>query len=77
MVGGFGDNTTKSLTYANLFKKRTEAYCKDVPSSSKQLNNGRSCKNNWQCLSQNCGSDGVCHGMNAGEFCNNHADCDA
>ena len=63
------------LSTSQLANKKTEAYCTSVGSYKQKLNNGRSCKNSWQCISQNCQS-GVCKGLSEGEHCSAHYDCD-
>ena len=40
------------------------------------LNNGRSCTSHNQCYSRNC-LNSRCKGLELGEYCSKHADCDA
>jgi len=40
------------------------------------LNNGRSCTNHNQCFSKNC-LNSRCKGLELGEYCSKHADCEA
>lgn len=68
---------------SQLFKKKTKVMCNSFNSFKKRLNNGRTCQQHSQCVSYNCvrGNDPnepkKCRGRTDGEYCNNHADCDA
>jgi len=50
-----GEITTGEVEDHSILKnKKTEAYCKEVDAMQTDLNNGRSCKNSWECVSQVC-----------------------
>ena len=46
-----------------------------MESFKQSLNNGRPCKNHWQCKTQNC-EDGYCRGLKYGDRCSHHMDCE-
>ena len=61
---------------SQLMNRRTEAYCRETTSFEGMLNNGRSCKNSYQCKSKIC-TNGKCDGLYKGQTCNHHENCDA
>ena len=64
------NTSTNNTSYASLYRKRTMGRCREVSNFAQNLNNGRTCQFPWQCKSQNCGSDGICHGVRQGSACN-------
>lgn len=59
-----------------VHKKKTTAMCREAVTVMVSLNNGRSCSNHNQCVSKNC-LNGRCKGLELGEYCHQHSDCDA
>lgn len=57
-----------------VYNKKTRAECRLASSKAVRLNNGRSCTSHSQCYSKIC-QDGVCKGLDRGEYCHTHADC--
>ena len=54
----------------------TEVNCVPNTFYAQNLNNGRSCTDSSQCVSRNC-NNGICQGLELGEYCTQHADCHA
>lgn len=58
-----------------LNQKKVTGMCREAASIDVALNNGRSCSSHAQCYSKYC-LNGACKGLDVGEYCNKHADCD-
>ena len=62
-----------------VYGRKTEVQCRDKNDLLEtDLNNGRSCLENYQCRSRNCDWDtGICRGLQVNDTCSIHSDCDA
>ena len=65
---------------SDVYLKRTKATCLSASSFVQNLQNGRQCNNDNQCYSKHCVYDSItatnrCSGLNYGQYCHNHADC--
>lgn len=74
--GSKGFETSGTVADSELNHKQTVAYCRELSSFARNLNNGRSCSSPWECVSMNC-HQGTCKGLDSGEFCHEHSDCSA
>ena len=59
---------------SQFYRKKTQAFCREVGSLNQNLNNGRSCQSSFQCNTGVC-KDGECRGLQIGANCHSHIDC--
>eukprot|EP00347_Sterkiella_histriomuscorum_P014331 403361280 len=66
---------SKDASSSQVNGQKTIGYCRKISIMNTNLNNGRQCSYDNQCLSMRCVS-GYCKGKTAGENCAQHSDCD-
>ena len=54
--------------------RKVKEYCVSVTAYGSQMNPGRDCGSDHQCLSQKC-KEGQCWGLDENENCHQHSDC--
>eukprot|EP00347_Sterkiella_histriomuscorum_P002242 403368927 len=68
--------TSGSSSLSSIPNKYTTAYCVNVDAYRQNLNNGRKCKEDYECKSSYC-QFGFCRGQAQGQSCASNEDCDS